>query len=167
NAGVLARWMSTRPACGTTGGGTPPHQRAGRPRSPYDLAGGGATSLHDLHERAAAQLVERETGAERFLFRDRAAVHSAQEVVEQPLSRCGVVEDVADERCLSRFLNEVAEPIGRGAERLDEERVDGGVTRRQLRGIQIPPLVVSVDERVADVINVQAPRAMDNGSVLE
>ena len=43
----------------------------------------------------------------RFLLGDRAAVHRAQEVVQQPLSRRRIVEHVADERRLRRLLHEV------------------------------------------------------------
>src|SRR5207248_5934445 len=75
-----------------------------------------ATPFHDLHERAAAQLIECQSSRQRFLFRDRAVVQCADEVIEETLSGCGVVEHIADERRLSRFANEVAEAIGRGGE---------------------------------------------------
>ena len=48
----------------------------------------------------------------------------------------------------------------------EEERVDSGVARRQLRWMQIPSLVVRVHEGVTDVIDVQSPRAMHSGDVL-
>src|SRR5260221_6441983 len=107
--------------------------------------------FHDLHERPAAQLVECEAGGQRFILRDRAAVQCAKEVVEQALAGGGVVEDIADERGLSCLLDEVVEPVRGRFQSLEEERVDGGVARRKLGGIEVPSLVVGVDERVADV----------------
>ena len=107
----------------------------------------------------AAQLLEREARRERLLLGERAAVHAAQEVVEQALAGRGVVEDVADERRLAGLLDEVAQALGRGGEAFEEEGVDRGVARRQLRGVEVPALVVAVDERVADVVGVQAASA--------
>src|SRR3954453_5372161 len=109
-----------------------------------------APALQNLHERAAAELVEREPRRERFFLRDRAAVEGAEEVVQQALARRGVVEDVADERRLAGLLDEIAEALRRGRESLEEEAVDRGVARRELRGIQIPALIERIDERVAD-----------------
>src|SRR5438067_2367375 len=93
-------------------------------------------------------------------------VKSAQEVVEQALAGGGIVEDIAHERCLSGLLNKITQANRRRAQTFQEERIDRGVARRKLGGIEIPSLVVGVDERVADVIDVQPPGAMDDGAVL-
>ena len=74
----------------------------------------------------------------------------------------GCVEYIADERRLSGFLNEIAQTLGCGGEPLEKEGVNGGEARRKLRRIQIPSLVETIDQRVADVIDVQTPRAMDS-----
>src|SRR5215210_3954427 len=118
-------------------------------------------ALQDPDEAARAQLVERESGRERLLFRQRAAVHPAQEIIEEALAGRGVVEDVAHQRRLSGLGHEVLEALGRGGESFEEEGVDRGVARRELRRMQVPALVVRVDERVADVIDVQLPGTMN------
>ena len=101
--------------------------------------------MQDLHERPRRELVERQAALlDRLLLRDRAAVHRAQEVVQQALPGRGVVEHVADERRLRRLLDEVAQALGRGVEAFEEERVDRGVARRQLRRVQVPALVEAV-----------------------
>src|SRR5258708_27747049 len=93
--------------------------------------------FHDLHERPAAQLVECETRRQRLILRDRAAVQCAKEVVEQALAGGGVVEDIADECGLSRLLDEVVKTVRGRFQSFEEKRVDGGIARRKLRGIEI------------------------------
>src|ERR1051325_11744952 len=83
-----------------------------------------ATSLQNLHERSRAQLVQREAGRQGLVFRQRAAVDAADEIVEQALPGRGVVEDIADQRGLSRLLHEIAQPFGCGGEAFEEERID-------------------------------------------
>src|SRR6202011_2984175 len=68
--------------------------------------------LQDLHERAAAQLLQREAGGQRLLLGDGAAVERAEEVVEEALTGRGVIEDVADQRGLPRLFDEVAQALG-------------------------------------------------------
>src|SRR5215510_3063908 len=97
--------------------------------------------LQDLHERPAAQLLEREAGRERLLLGERARVDAAQEEVEQALAGRRVVEDVAEQRGLGGLLDERLQAVcGLGA-RLQEERVHGGVAGGELRRVQVPALV--------------------------
>src|SRR5436305_12614959 len=111
--------------------------------------------LQNLDEGAGAKLFVREARKPDGLrFGDRAAVYRAQEVVEQPLSRRGVVEHVADEGCARGLLDEVTEALGRRAETLKEESVDGRVARRELCGVQVPPLIEGVRERLLNVLVV-------------
>ena len=48
----------------------------------------------------------------------------------------------------------------------EEERVDRGVARRQLRRMQVPALVEPVHQRMLHVVEVQLPRAVDDLAVL-
>jgi hypothetical protein len=48
----------------------------------------------------------------RFFFRDGSAVDGAQEVVQQALSRRGVVENISDERGLRGLRHKISEPFG-------------------------------------------------------
>src|SRR5256714_8418623 len=71
-----------------------------------------APALQDLHERSAAQLLEREAAhLDRLAFRDGAAVQGAQEIIQQSLSGRRIVEHVADERGLRRLVDEVRQTI--------------------------------------------------------
>jgi len=64
------------------------------------------------------------------------------------------------------FWMKLRKALGGGVERLEEERIDGGVTRGKLRRVEIPALVVRVHERVADMVDMQAPGAVHDVSVL-
>src|SRR5207244_3425987 len=75
---------------------------------------------------------------DRLVLRDGAAVHRTQEVIQQSLPRRGIVEYVADERGLRRLLNEIAKAFRCGVEPLEEERVDRGIARGELRRMQVP-----------------------------
>src|ERR1043165_9413867 len=119
---------------------------------------------HDLDERFAADLVEREPGRKRFLLGDRAARDAAQEVVEQALAGRRVVEHVADQGRLGGLVDEVAQPLGRRGEAVEEERVDRAVAGRQLRGMEVPALVEAVDQRVANVVGVEPPGREHRGA---
>ena len=168
SASGATAWCRSRRSAGrtrrTTAAATTPRATRSRSRTSGLRGSGGCPSsgpcrifTNDL----LAQLVEREAALlDRLLFGDRAAVHRAQEVVQQSLPGRGVVEHVADERRLRGLLDEVAEPIRRRVEPFEEERVHRGVARRQLRGMQIPALIEAGDERVADVLVVQTPRAV-------
>src|SRR5438477_60152 len=79
---------------------------------------------------------------------DRAGVDAAQEEVEEALPRRGVVEDIADERRLRRFVDEVLQPCPGGVDALEEEAVQRPVTRDELRRMQIPSLIESSGERM-------------------
>src|SRR5262245_55413940 len=120
-----------------------------------------AATFEDLQERPRSQLVGREPALlERLRLRDRAAPQRPQEDVEQALPRRRVVEDVADERRLAGLGEEVGQPLGGGLEALEEEGVEGGVARDELRGVQVPALVEADPERGADVVVVHPPRAV-------
>ena len=69
---------------------------------------GAATGGQNRREGPAAELVDRQSRFARFVFGDRARAQSAQEVVQQPLSRRRIVEDVTDECRLRRPLDERA-----------------------------------------------------------
>src|SRR5579862_1298467 len=97
----------------------------------------------------------------RFRFADCPAVDRAQEKIQQALPRGGVVEHVADERGLRRFLDEIFEPRGRGIEPFKKERKHGRVTSRKLSRMQVPALVVRGYERMLDVSVVKPPGAMN------
>ena len=92
--------------------------------------------FQNLHKRLAAQLLERQAAhLHRFRLADRAAVHRAQEIVQQPLPGRRIVEHLADQRRLRRLLHEVAQPVRRGGQPFEEERVDRGIARaRTARG---------------------------------
>lgn len=123
--------------------------------------------FENLDERAGAQFVGGEAGeAQGFGFGERAGVGGAEEVVEEALTRGGVVEHVADEGGLGGLLDEVAEALGGGVESFEEEGVDGGVAGGELRGVQVPALIEAAGERVADVREVEPPRAVDGAAVL-
>ena len=87
-------------------------------------------------------------------------------MVQQTLAGCRVVEDLADERGLARFRDEVLEARGRRVETLQEERVERGVARRELRRVEVPTLVEAVRERVTHVVVVQLPGGVHRGPVL-
>src|SRR5712692_10365211 len=99
-------------------------------------------SLQDLHKRTTAQLLHRQPRGQRFLLGDGAAVHRPQAIVEQALARGRVVEYVANQRGLSRLLDEIAQALGCRRESLQKERVDGGVARRKLGRSEVPSLIV-------------------------
>ena len=88
----------------------------------------------------------------------------AQEIVEQALT-------VRRRRIRRRravacgLLDEVAEALARGVEAFEEEGIDGGVARGELRGVQVPALIEAAGERVLDVVVVDAPGAVDGATV--
>src|SRR4029077_10889617 len=101
----------------------------------------------DLSERPGAQLRDRQAALlDGLRLGHRAAAERAQKVVEEPLPGGGVVEDVAHERRLAGLLDEVAQARRGGVEALEEEGEDSGVSRRELRRMQIPALVESALE---------------------
>ncbi len=70
----------------------------------------GLPVVQDFRERPGAQFVQREAcQLLRFLFGQSAAVNRAQKIVEQSLTCGRVVEDIADQCGLRRFLNEVSQ----------------------------------------------------------
>src|SRR6185312_14270753 len=119
-------------------------------------------SVEDLREGAKGVLLRRETGLRSVGQVDRAAVQATEEVIEEPLARCRVIEDVPDQRGLRRLLDEVAEALRGLIEALQEECVAGGVAHGELRGMQIPALIEAAVERVTDVTRRKLPRAVDD-----
>src|SRR5205085_1537745 len=101
-----------------------------------------------------------------FGFGDCAAVDGAQEIVQESLPGGGVIEHVADERGFGGLLDEVAEALRGGVEAFEEEGEDGGVARRELRGVQVPTLIEAAAQGVLDVLVVQSPCALDGALVL-
>ena len=73
---------------------------------------------------------------------DRAAVHRAEKVVQQPLSRRRIVEDVAHERRLRGLLDKILQSLRRGRESFQEKRIDRGVPGRR----EYPGHVRQVDQ---------------------
>ena len=115
-----------------------------------------APRLQDLHERSAAKLGRCQPALlDRFVLGDRAAVHRPQEIIQETLSGGGIVEHVANQGGLRGLLHEVLEPLGSRVEPFEEERVHRRIARRQLRRMQVPPLVETGDERVAHVLGMQ------------
>src|SRR6185503_16824996 len=85
-------------------------------------------------------------------FRDRAAIHCAEKVIQQALTCCRVIKNVPDEGCFRRFLDEVLQTLRSGIETLEEESIHRGVACWQLRGMQVPTLVERVHQRMLNVI---------------
>src|SRR5947209_1005441 len=83
--------------------------RTGRtPGTSYDRALAVRAVLQDARKRSASKLVERQAALRnRFRLGDRAAIQRAQEIAQQPLPGCRVVEQVADDRGLRRLLDEI------------------------------------------------------------
>src|SRR5262249_16419665 len=117
--------------------------RAACSRGSSPLAGSEARAPggEDLRERAELHLVARQPGARDLVEVDRAAVERAQEVVEQTLAGGRVIEDLTDQRRLRRFLDEVAQALGRLAEAFAKESEAGRVAHWQLRRVQVPALI--------------------------
>src|SRR5689334_22161506 len=102
-------------------------------------------ALEDLYERAGDEFgVGEPRPLAGFLLGYRATTNGPQEVVEQPLARRGVVEDVADQSGLGGFLDKVLQALTGRVQAFQEKGVDGGVSRGQLRGMQVPALVEAV-----------------------
>src|SRR6185295_12130202 len=114
-----------------------------------------APPLQDLQEGARLHLLEAQPRGRRLLGSDGPAAEAAQEEIQQALARGGIVEHVALKRGLRRFLREGLETAQRRLEAFEEERVDGGVAGGQLRGVQVPALVVGMPQGMAHVVEVQ------------
>src|SRR5207237_1626345 len=84
----------------------------------------------------------------------------------ESLTRRGIVEHIAEERGLRGLGDEVQQPLGGRFEAFEKECVHRRIPRDQLRGMQIPALVEGVGERVADILVMQSPRAMDGCAIL-
>src|SRR6478672_3897808 len=90
--------------------------RPGRPPSGHSGGGGSwnsrwfscvsRASFQDLEEGSRANLVQRQTRRERFLFRDGAAGDATEEEAEQALAGSRVIEDVAEKRGERGFIDE-------------------------------------------------------------
>ena len=123
-------------------------------------------ALKNFQERARAQFLERQTGGERFLFCDRAASESAQEEIEQALAGRGIVEDVAKQRGKRGFFDKCFQAIGGASQTFEEKKINSGVTRDELRRVQIPALIVSGAERVQIVLEPESPCLMNGVAIL-
>src|SRR5258708_318656 len=86
-------------------------------------------------------------------------------MIQQPLTRCGIVEDFTDEGSLRSFANKVAQAFRGRIEPFEEKGIDGRVARGQLRGVKIPALVITVHERVEDVLEMKLPGLMNSFTV--
>ena len=100
-----------------------------------------------------------------FFGGDGAAIESAEKIIQKALAGSGVVKDFADERGLGGFGDEVAQAFGGGVEALQEKGIDGGVAGDELRGVEIPALVVTVDQRMLNVVEVELPSMMNGGAI--
>src|SRR5215204_1314118 len=121
-------------------------------------AAGAPTILQDLHERSTPQLVERHARhGDRLVLGHCAAVDRAEEEGQQPLTGRRVVEYVADESRLCGPLDEVAEPRALLLEAGEEKGVHRCITRDELCRVQIPALIETGLQRVADVLVVHPP----------
>src|SRR5437870_9716004 len=100
-----------------------------------------------------------------FVFRQRAAIQRPQKIIQQALPGCRVVEDVPNQSCFRRLLDKIVQAFGGRIQTLEKESIDGRITSRQLRRMQIPTLVETSDERMLNVIVMKFPGAMDDGAV--
>ena len=100
--------------------------------------------------------------SQRLFFSERAAIDRAQKIIQQSLARRRIVKHVANQRCFGRLLDKVAQTFRGRVQALEKESIDGGITGRQLRRMQIPALIKTADERMLDMIVVQLPGAMDD-----
>ncbi len=88
--------------------------------------------------------------------REGATVQTAEDEVGQRTRRGRLVHD---RRVLPRDVR--PEPGRRGGETVAVEREGGRVPRRELRGVEVPALVVAALERATDEPQVVAPRGRD------
>ena len=86
--------------------------------------------------------------------------------VEQALSGCRIVEDIAHQSGLRRLVDKIPQTRRSRVQALQEKCIDRGVTRRKLAGMQVPALVIAVRERALHQIEVMAHGPMDDGAVL-
>src|SRR5580700_7328649 len=108
--------------------------------------------FQDFQKRPVMQLFNCNSGqAFRLRFADRSAIDRAQEEIQQALAGGGVVEHVADERGLRRFLDKILEARGGRIESFKKKRKYCRVARGQLRRMQVPSLIVRGNERVLDM----------------
>ena len=122
--------------------------------------------LENLNKRSGAQFVARQAGKlQRFFFSERAAVDGPQKVIEQSLARGRIIKYITDQSSFRGLLNEVAQSFRSGVQALEKERIDRGITRRQLRRVQIPALIKTTNQRMLNVIVVQLPRAMNHTQI--
>ena len=89
------------------------------PQAPYCPPESGASPVrHDLDERLAVQLRDREPGhRDGLVLADRAAIHRALEAVEQPLPGRGIVVERLAGEC--RPADQAAQVFGRAIELLE------------------------------------------------
>src|SRR5205823_8869721 len=66
-----------------------------------------AAALQDLQEGTRAQLVEAQSRRQQLLFFEGTAAQATEEVVEQALTGCSIVENVARHGSLRGLLNKV------------------------------------------------------------
>src|SRR6202034_3994984 len=76
------------------------------------------------------------------------------------------VEDLADARGLRGLFEEIAQARGGRLEVFQKKRIDGGEAGGELRRMQVPPLVETVFERAADVLELEFPASIDGGAIL-
>src|SRR5688500_1831329 len=88
------------------------------------------TIFDHLLERPSLKLLDRETGLPRFVHGQSTGGEAAQEKVQQPLASRSVVEDIARQRRLRRFVDEVAQARDCGGTSGEEKRVNGRIPRR-------------------------------------
>ena len=109
-------------------------------------------------ERAGADFLEGQVGGERFLFRDCAAGDSAKEEIEQALTGCGVVKNIAMQRRQRRLPDERFQALGSTRYATEEEVINRGVTGYELRRMEVPPLEEAIAERMQVVFEAASPR---------
>src|SRR5580658_354371 len=122
--------------------------------------------VQNLDEGSAAQFLQRQPSGTGLFFGKRAAVDSAQEEVKQSLPCRGVVKNVAHERSLRRFRDEVPQTLRRRLETLEKKRVHRCKSRGKLARMQIPALIVTVLQGPLDVLEMQPHGAPHNFSVI-
>ena len=101
----------------------------------------------------------------RFCFTDRPAIDCPQEIIQQALTRGGIVKHVSDERGFGRFLDEIFQTSGCGIQPFQKKRIHRGVPRRELRGVQVPSLVIRRNQRMPNVAVVQTPCTVDGFAI--
>ena len=121
---------------------------------------------HYLRERGRLQVGRGEAGFfADFGGRHGAAGDGAGEEIEQSLGRGRIVELVAGQHRLRRFADKIPETRGLFVGAFEKKGVNRAVAGDQLRRMEVPALVKTVDQRMRDVVVMPSPGVMDGAFV--